>query len=81
MPSPAPRSPRPGSCSAALRRFLVAAGAAGLLLAGASPALPASPPEQAEPLVARLIRHHPESPVGPQLRQLLERVARDGNRR
>jgi Flp pilus assembly protein TadD len=33
---------------------------------------------RAEPLVARLVQRHPENPVGPQLQQLLERVARGG---
>jgi Flp pilus assembly protein TadD len=33
--------------------------------------------QRAEPLIARLIQRHPGNPVGPQLRQLLERVARD----
>jgi len=48
MPSPAPRSPRPGSCTPALRRVLLVVGAAGLLLAASAPALLAAPPEQSQ---------------------------------
>jgi len=66
MHSPAPRSPRTGSCRPALRRFLLAVGAAGLLLAAATPALLAAPPEQAEP--------RPQPEVSPAAARFLQKI-------